>query len=637
VDTTTWQAVDRIAIDPQPSEAFLALANRFLYVLHDRLDIDRQALDMAAKKNSHLSIVDLPSRETVRRVDVGWNVSSMQVTRDKRYLVFHGRGRGDVKPEAAAEVVGGSHGANGSAREPDKKPQYAWLTIVDTQRDNAVTSLRIGPPGTVVIFPTDMSRVFALSPPQLERKNGTRDVVPPSGVPWIYPLPQLRKEKLRAKAALRIFSSGSENPIAVVDLEHWPREMVLSPDEKYLYALDPGVPTTKKSQYQDGSVQVVDVESGKSVRYFSLGITSITLEVSKATGEVLVPGLNSVREKKTRIHRLRGAEPLPALDTALELASLGERLDSLNGRFVVARDQMCFWPDASPALDKCVILNQPKRSEAGRASKELLPRESDLPAKDFNGLPRRFTYLPRIRKLEIADPGADRVGIVDTERHHLESVVTTGRGGVKFGKVFGAMVASAALGAAAGAIANVASGGLYTPVYYPWIGPGLFLPAGFSYEMAIRSDDSKIYALNSFSDDVTIIEVSTGKVVDKIPVGGGAQGIGFTPGEKLLVAQASEQVTFIDAENNRTVLEHKFVGQTASQQTSFEHVNSLVMLRSQPRIVALASKSLVIFDANNASHLTTAKGYSEPYLLIEPEWPLVRRKNPGSAGTVDLC
>lgn len=50
VDTTTWRATDRINIDPQPSGAYLGATDKFLYILHDQLDLDRLELAKAAKK-----------------------------------------------------------------------------------------------------------------------------------------------------------------------------------------------------------------------------------------------------------------------------------------------------------------------------------------------------------------------------------------------------------------------------------------------------------------------------------------------------------------------------------------------------------------------------------------------------------
>jgi len=288
------------------------------------------------------------------------------------------------------------------------------------------------------------------------------------------------------------------------------------------------------------------------------------------------------------------------------------RVENLPGRFIVGREQMCYWPDGGDLSAPCIRLNHPRK--ASEFSTGITGAWCDAPKKapggsaasaaaalagfnELGGLPGEMVYLPDQNKMVLKRlcPAA-RVGVVDLKSNRLEQVVTPGRSGVKFAKVAGSVAASVALTATL----TAAAGQFLTVLIFP--------SGGTHYDLRVRTDGQYIYALNSFTNDVTIIETLTGTVVDKIAVGGGCRGIGFTPDQAFLVAWTPGQITFIDAKANKKRREH---------QLQNESVNNLYLLKTQPRIVALTTTSLLVFDANSGSMITSVKGYFDPHVLAE--------------------
>jgi YVTN family beta-propeller protein len=107
--------------------------------------------------------------------------------------------------------------------------------------------------------------------------------------------------------------------------------------------------------------------------------------------------------------------------------------------------------------------------------------------------------------------------LVDLQALKAGESVTTGRGGVKFAKNLGAIAATAASATAASYQASsmaASNGGVgYAPYQ-------IFTVAPANTSISVRPDGAFVYVLNSETNDVTIVNVSTSAVVDKIAAGG---------------------------------------------------------------------------------------------------------------------
>jgi YVTN family beta-propeller protein len=136
----------------------------------------------------------------------------------------------------------------------------------------------------------------------------------------------------------------------------------------------------------------------------------------------------------------------------------------------------------------------------------------------------------------------------------------------------------------------------------------MLAPAG----MLVGPEGDTVYAVNTFSDDVTILDANTGKAVAKIPVGGGCLGIGLTPNGRFVVAHSPNQITVIDTRTHSRALERQLTDET---------VNAVYTLRQTPRIVALATHFLVVVDAESGEMVYTPEKFGDPIQLLEPGQP----------------
>jgi YVTN family beta-propeller protein len=76
-----------------------------------------------------------------------------------------------------------------------------------------------------------------------------------------------------------------------------------------------------------------------------------------------------------------------------------------------------------------------------------------------------------------------------------------------------------------------------------------------SHMVLVSPDGRRLYTANIESEDVSVIDRATGRVITKIPCGKGVEGIAFTPDGKQLWAanQTGGTMTIIDAASDRAV------------------------------------------------------------------------------------
>jgi YVTN family beta-propeller protein len=139
--------------------------------------------------------------------------------------------------------------------------------------------------------------------------------------------------------------------------------------------------------------------------------------------------------------------------------------------------------------------------------------------------------------------------------------------------------------------------------------------------MLAGPEGDTVYALNTYTNDVTILDAKTGKSVAKIPVGGGCVGIGLTPNGRFVVAHSPDQITLIDTRTRRRALDHHFQGEIEGHPIQDETVSAVYMLRQTPRIVALASHSLVVIDEESGDMAYRPEKFGHPLQLLEPGQP----------------
>ena len=230
-------------------------------------------------------------------------------------------------------------------------------------------------------------------------------------------------------------------------------------------------------------------------------------------------------------------------------------------------------------------------------------------------VPGETLYLPRQNRLVATLNNAlgvptSKVAIIDLEKNRVEHVITTGRGSVKFGKFMGAMALSVALSSLS-YYANYSVAASTGQPYF-FYNVYAFTPAPPNLALASSADGEHVYALNTSTNDITIIKVSDGSVVDRIAVGGGCKRVALAPGGRFVYSYTSGQFDLIDTASNKKHLEHKLTS---------GRINALHVLEGDKRIATLTSDSVLFWDAEKGTQVGRIDGLHQPSLLVEPKRP----------------
>jgi YVTN family beta-propeller protein len=588
VNTSSWEASASIKLPGQPKRALLAPGGRFVYVLVNGMDDSFNA----PKKPAELAIIGVAERAILKSVPLGPSVAEIHLSPDGRFVIALSEG----PPIKGVTFARRFARAQDDARKARVRTG-ATLTLVDRSSDHSATVLPVGSPSSSFRWTQDGSRLFVLATPDyLPTLRAMGDDKR---------LSQFRSSPQRAKSTLSIYRPGQATPDRIVDLDYWPAFWVVTPDGKWAYFLDPGVPSANARRYQEGELVVVDAEAGKVAAVHKAGPDPHYLSFDAPTGEITVLSWSSAKalswfsaskkSAKAQLLRFRGADALPAVDA--DDVRFIARAPGVPGRWLVTGTAMCPWPDGgSPGA--CIPLNR-KRS-IFKIQKEDQKEDASEPS--LNGVPEDL--LPLRGGEALAVKAGARLGIVDLKTNRLEYAITTGRTAVKVGDVVGGIVAWSMMIAAVGVEGEIDELALILS------SPGS--SGAVRRGMLAGPEDDDVYALNTFSADVTIVDAKTGKAVAKIPVGGGCLGIGLTPNGRFVVAHSPNQITVIDTRTHSRALERQLTDET---------VNAVYMLRQTPRIVGLASHSVVVINAESGEEVFAPEKFGDPIQLLEPGQP----------------
>ena len=556
VDSENWKLLGTVPVDPNPSHIVIEPQNRFLYVLHNGL-LNPSGL-VFPKDPSKLTVLDVESRKVLKTIPLGWRTFRMSFLKDGRYLLCYSMGRpGDKKTK----------------KEPGS------ITIIDTERNETTATLSTARQGGEIVFTSDASKIFVYSLGEAAQKRGA---------------------PLAVKPSLTVFSLDSEKPLAEMELDGGVAAMALSRDEKFLYLLNRGVPNKNPGKHRDGVVHVVDTGSLKIVKSHNVGTWPRGLNVDPKSEAALVMAQASAKDNNGKLFRLNGSEMAPAVDIGRD-PQFVKRFGDEPGRFLLTYDELRFQPDTGALASSFVALNPKKGAPPPAPGVEKV-----------GGFPSETLYLPGQGKIAFTvlnNLGAptSKLAIVNLKDNKVERVVTTGRGSVKFGKFMGAMALSIGLSSLSYYANYSIAQSLNQPYFFYNV--YVFTPAAPNVQLSSSADGKFVYALNTQTNDITMIDSADGKVLGHVPVGGGGRRVLLSPGGKFAAAQSNRQITLIDTATNKKHFEH---------QLTDGHINTLHVDEANRRLVALTSKSLLVMDTEQGKLLTTVDGFSEPQFLVEP-------------------
>lgn len=391
VDTSQGTIAGKIPIQKDPTYAIVGSHGHFLYVLHGR----RSFMGMGYLKPSRLSVVDLQNRRVARVIQLKAGINRMQLSTDGRTLFCFSDGNG-LKPHP-------------------KRRDDASITAIDTASQQVKYVYRISTPASGILMTRDGSRIFAFTSSEFRGMSLGALIGKPT-LKFKYPSEQMT-----------VFTSGQEQPVATADLHrYYPTSSAFSPNQRLLFLLGQSHSLKGKLLHKNGTLDVVNVETGKVVQTYTVGQGPLRLV----------------------------------------------RLAHQPGLWIVGKDKMQFISDQG-------VL---------RAGQIFLDGEGSSGSPKLGGYPGELLALPggRVAVSIVNKNGATdhRLALLDLTDQKVEKVVPVGRKGkraekkaARVGLAFGLGFASAGAAGAAGS------------PYYPAFTPSLSLSGGTSLIRGANGND----------------------------------------------------------------------------------------------------------------------------------------------------
>ena len=464
---------------------------------------------------------------------------------------------------------------DGVSRHADNG-QRASFVLLDANTNEPIRKYEIPGPGEWAVTTPDASRLFIVSGRAWtwEQYNGWAVFGGSKDLHVLY-----------------TFSRESDRPIGEVPLADNPiADLRLSPDGAQVYVLDRGF-TKFKKPWPAGNLYIVNSQSGKLVNSQSVGVfpafypdeASASMNIcSWATAPVGFMG-----NRTGRVLVIKGQEI--ASTTDMDVDMFVQRFPSEPGRWVIGSYEMRFFPDAGSADTRPVILRLAKGAKSPPPKK---PIDAD-PIYPAIALPGSSAAAFRLEN--------GKVALVDLNERLLLEVVSTGRKGVKIGRAlqrFGVSLgASMASGLAFGSV-----GSPYAPIFMA--GKRLAGPL----DMVARADSQFLYAHDSGSDDVTIIDVSKRSVAGVVPVGKGCSGLVRHPMSNHLYAVGSEDVVIIDMSQNTRAGRYTYRS---------GKLRSVLADETNARVLLATDSELLVFDGKSVEP-SIITGLQKPVFLAQP-------------------
>ena len=369
------------------------------------------------------------------------------------------------------------------------------------------------------------------------------------------------KHKGEAQPAEMLFVDLTQHAVTQrLQLEGAPAQPLLAPSGQWLYLLDPGNPSNKQEKNVNGEVTIVSISERKVAARLDAGSKPRALVWDDDRGIVLVPSDGAPVEKgQTRVGELRAFSG--ARQTALVNVAEEPHFLRLNGT-------------------RAYLFGKRAVSVVGLDGLRNLSEFALDDADDVNEL-----VFSKDGKRGFAQyVGSSRLSILDLDAPRLVGSVTTGRGGIKFAKALGSM----ALSVAATTASYYQGQSMAMTQHRSWFTYNVynFGVAAPQSSVVVRADGKLAYALNTQTNDVTVVDVPTASVVSKEAAKG--RSLALLPGGAKVAVLGKDELRLFDTQTQLPGEPLRFEGAMEV---------SLVFTKDGQTAVAYGGKSLYILDA----------------------------------------
>jgi DNA-binding beta-propeller fold protein YncE len=569
VDLQHQAVTGSVSIDKNPTAALVIPTGHLLYVLHDgslQPWSKWWGMDRPNREASSLSVIDLKIGKLLRKIPLGWHVPYIKLTADGLKLICLGGG----KPRR---------------EEPKSDAEWGSITVLDARTADLIFSSAKWRWVQDILWTDDFSRIAVLGVRELAKEKyyisagfaGSHFMsriveLTVGGVRPVQHVVSLIDARGEMLSQTDLPSWKGNHPLAFLDMK-----IALSRDENWLYVLDPGEPSEKASENRDASFYVIDMKSGKVHSSCNLGASPVAM-TSNSTGETTVFARKTPKDKNGQVFRFSRAEMKPPVPVVQEPLYLLASETKPSGFWVVGKDATVFLEDQSEIPRNPIMFKDKGSAESGS---ELL--DADI-----------ISVIPLFKRNRFALITSDhRVGIVNSDANRLESVVAIGRGGVRSAKLVGRVALAGA------AIAS------------PLITGTILAAVGWRPALknaVARLDEEFLYVVETASNDVTIVDVDKGSVVDKVAIGSDCEGIALSPNGRYLCAFSRTRLTAIDTESNQKHFQYEYPPELGT-------LKDYGFMNGSDNLALVFDKVLLIWSVQQGKSLTTLKGFKNASMI----------------------
>jgi len=356
---------------------------------------------------------------------------------------------------------------------------------------------------------------------------------------------------------------------------------VTSPDGAYLYLLDPGKPSDKPEKNVNGRLVVVS--------WGRRSVEAILDAGSDPKGIVL---------DETQVLLLCNAAPVKGGAGRGHVRAIREGKQT-------AVAEMAKDPRFLRVSDDGSVYHVVTDTSLCRIDRASLAKQAEMPT---DGGVSELGFSPDGQHGFLLYEGSSKVVLFDPQTLKTAGAVTTGRGGIKFAKVMGALAGTAAS-------AMVAYGQAYNQASVNGVGYApyhVFTVAPANTSLRVKPDSSCAYVLNSQTNDVTLVNCDSGAVQGMIAVGGrkyptASGGRMHLLGDGRVLAVASNSsIALIDTASQQALPEVAVEGS----------ITDLVPTTCGRYAIALSDKEVVIVDGATGRTASRIQGLKHPCQIV---------------------
>jgi DNA-binding beta-propeller fold protein YncE len=561
VDNASLKLISDINLPGMPSYLQVGVDGAYLYVLvNGTVTLDGRRSNAA----SEIDVIDVRRREIVGKIDAGWNVSTMTLSKNRQDLVTFATGRlMDKRMPAQPSVV----------------------TLIDTKTNSVGAKIEIPELAKQLLFTQDITRIAVLT----------------------------------AKSVYVFDTARPGKALAVVAGEFL--EMAMSDDDHWLYVLNRGK-VSADGKYRDSNVKVMDITTGQIAVEHKVG-NSPSLVQSDRAGWASILSEGTPDKSLSALYQLRG--PQFRTVTVGRTDHDVRRFPDAAGTFVFGQDAVHFVPDEATDSEWQVPLTKQKTSN-GQTPAVRGPIGEALYLRG-----QQQILLTLLKQSGKQTTGTSSVAQLNINGRRVEKVITTGRSNIKFAKGLVKFGGSMAVAELAGGIANLATPAVaYAPLpsgllvtalvdasaslllqplvmdaVYGAVGTGR-MPSNLT--LAASADQKHTYALNRYTDDVTIVDTSNASIVDYVPCGSGCWRLLASPDDRFLMSVATKQLTWINTLSNTIESKMEFP----------ERIHAVYTDLPTHRVFAISESTLTAFDATSGRRVGKIEDLKGPKALVIP-------------------